>query len=175
MVSPNITPDRETGIGDWTDEQFDMAVRRGKRPDGKRLYPAMPFPVLHARCQSDDVLAIRAYLRTVAPVHNDVESNQLPFPFNIRAGMRVWDALYFSRLVSVPDPRQVGGHGTAALISVEGPGHCGACHTPKTMLGGDKSDRELRGYSIQGWFAPDITNDERRGLGRWSARTSWNI
>lgn len=166
VVSPNITPDRDTGIGNWTDAEFDTAVRRGKRPDGKLLYPAMPFPY-YTKMSKEDVLAIRAYLNTVQPVHNAVEPDQLPFPLDLRFGMRVWDALYFSKGGFRPDPQKSAAWNRGAEI-VEGPGHCAACHTPKTLLGGDTSGRELRGYSIQGWFAPDITNDERLGLGRWT-------
>lgn len=166
VVAANITPDRETGIGSWSDAQFDAALRQGKLPDGKRLYPAMPF-VYYTRMSQADVLAIRAYLNTVQPVHNAVSSDQLPFPFNIRAGMRVWDALYFTPGEFKPDASKSAAWNRGAYL-VEGPGHCGACHTPKTMLGGDEADRELRGYSIQGWFAPNITNDRRRGLAGWS-------
>ncbi len=166
VLAPNITPDPDTGIGNWTDAQFDRAVRRGKRPDGKLLYPAMPFPY-YAKMSKEDVLAIRVYLNTVQPVHNAVEPDQLPFPLDLRFGMRLWDALYFGKGAFRPDPGKSAAWNRGAKL-VEGPGHCGACHTPKTFLGGDKSGRELRGYSIQGWFAPDISNDERLGLGPWT-------
>ncbi|MBV9431573.1 MAG: c-type cytochrome [Hyphomicrobiales bacterium] len=167
VLAPNITPDRETGIGNWSDAEFDTAVRRGKRPDGKLLYPAMPFPY-YARMSKEDVAAIRAYLNTMQPVHNLVEPDQLPFPLDLRVGMRVWDALYFKDGSFLPNPSKSAAWNRGAEL-VEGPGHCGACHTPKTLLGGDKTDRALRGYSMQGWFAPDITNDERLGLGAWTA------
>lgn len=166
VVAPNITPDPETGIGNWSDAQFDAALRRGRARDGKPLYPAMPFPY-YAKMPREDVLAIRAYLKTVMPVRNAVASNQLPFPFDIRAAMRVWDALYFRKGQFKPDAAKSAAWNRGAYL-VEGPGHCGACHTPKTVLGGDKSGEALRGYSIQGWFAPDITNDNLRGVGRWS-------
>ena len=94
ITAPNITPDAETGIGSWTDEQFDNAVRNGVRPDGSRLYPAMPY-TSYTKMSHDDVAAIRAYLNTVEPVRHPAVANTLPFPFNIRASMRVWDALYF--------------------------------------------------------------------------------
>src|SRR5689334_5446302 len=81
IVSANITPDRDTGIGSWTDEQFDNAVRKGTRPDGSRLYPAMPYPS-YTKMSHDDVMAMRAYLSTVVPVNNDVNRSTLPFPFN---------------------------------------------------------------------------------------------
>jgi len=166
VLSANITPDRDTGIGDWTDAQFDAAVRRGETPDGERLYPAMPFPY-YTRMTQADVLAIRAYLNTLPPVHHVVHSNQLPFPFDIRAGMRLWDALYFEPGPFKPDPGKSSAWNRGAYL-VRGAGHCAACHTPKTSLGGDLTHQRLQGYSLQGWFAPDITGDMALGLGRWS-------
>jgi mono/diheme cytochrome c family protein len=95
LAAPNITPDHETGIGSWTDEEFDAAVRRGRSRNGVRLYPAMPFPY-YSRMSREDVKDIRAYLNTVEPVRNAVTVNRLPFPLNLRASMTVWDALYFT-------------------------------------------------------------------------------
>jgi len=166
IVSPNITPDSATGIGAWTSQQFDDAVRRGIRPDGTRLYPAMPF-THYTKMSRDDVLAIRAYLSTIPAVHNAVVPNQLPFPFNVRAAMRAWDALFFREGEFQRDPNKSDDWNRGAYL-VEGPGHCGACHTAKNILGADKKSENLRGASLQGWFAPDITNDTVRGLGQWS-------
>jgi mono/diheme cytochrome c family protein len=167
VVAANITPDRETGIGNWSDAQFEAAVRLGRTEDGSRLYPAMPYPY-YTRMTKADVLAIRAYLNTLPAVHHPVESNQLPFPFDIRAGMRLWDALYFTPGSYKPDPRKSAEWNRGAYL-VRGPGHCGACHTPKTPLGGDRDHQHLQGYSTQGWFAPDITDSSTLGLGNWSA------
>jgi mono/diheme cytochrome c family protein len=166
ITSSNITPDAETGIGAWSDEQFDNAVRKGLHPDGSRLYPAMPFPA-YTKMPREDVLAIFAYLKTVEPVHQPVKSNTLPFPFNIRDALRVWDALYFTEGEFQPDNRQSPEWNRGAYL-VQGPGHCTACHTPKTLLGGDKTGDNLRGFNLQGWFAPDITGDNSQGLGQWS-------
>jgi mono/diheme cytochrome c family protein len=166
ITSSNITPDADTGIGAWSDEQFDNAVRKGVRPDGSRLYPAMPYPA-YTKITRDDVLAIRAYLATVEPVHQPVKSNTLPFPFNIREAMRAWDALYFTAGEFVPDSHQSAAWNRGAYL-VQGPGHCTACHTSKTFLGGDKPSDNLRGFNLQGWFAPDITGDNDQGLGQWS-------
>jgi mono/diheme cytochrome c family protein len=166
LIATNITPDRETGIGAWTDREFVDAVRGGRGRDGKPLYPAMPYPYL-TRLSDDDVMSIRAFLNTVPAVRNSVDANQLPFPFSIRASLRVWNALYFrdGRFAPVADKPADWNRGA---YLVEGPAHCGACHTPKTLLGGDRSGRALQGFSLQGWFAPNITNDQRRGLGTWS-------
>ena len=122
----------------------------------------------YTKMSRDDVLAIRAYLNTVTPVHNDVVANTLPFPFNIRASMRVWNALYFNRGDYKPDAQKSTEWNRGAFL-VDGPGHCGACHTPKTFLGGDRTDHYLRGGFLQGWSAPDITGDARVGVGAWSS------
>jgi mono/diheme cytochrome c family protein len=166
IVAPNITPDPETGIGSWSDEAFDAAVRRGVRGNGSLLYPAMPYNA-YTKMSRNDVLAIRAYLNTVTPVRNAVEANTLPFPFNIRASLRVWNALYFKAGEYRTDSLQSAEWNRGAFL-VDGPGHCGACHTPKTFLGGDKTDQYLQGAWLQGWSAPDITNDQRVGVGSWS-------
>lgn len=166
IVAPNITPDPETGIGSWSDEAFDAAVRHGIGRNGSRLYPAMPYNA-YTKMSRNDVLAIRAYLNTVPPVRNAVVADTLPFPFNIRAAMRVWDALYFRDGDYKPNPSQSAEWNRGAFL-VDGPGHCGACHTPKTFLGGDETNQYLEGAYLQGWSAPDITNDARLGLGRWS-------
>jgi mono/diheme cytochrome c family protein len=166
IVASNITPDMETGIGSWTDDQFDNAVRKGIGRNGERLYPAMPYNA-YTKMSRKDVLAIRAYLNTVMAVYNPVVANTLPFPFNIRTAMTVWDALYFKPGEYAFDPRQSTEWNRGAFL-VDGPAHCGACHTPKTFLGGDKTSLYLQGGSLQGWSAPNITNDARTGLGGWS-------
>jgi mono/diheme cytochrome c family protein len=168
IVAPNITPDLETGIGAWSEEDFDAAVRKGVRPNGERLYPAMPYNA-YTKMSRGDIRAIRAYLNSVDPVRNAVIANTLPFPFNIRATMRVWDALYFSQGEFTPDRSKSAEWNRGAFL-VDGPAHCGACHTPKTLLGGDRTDLYLRGSYLQGWSAPDITDDKRTGLGNWSAQ-----
>lgn len=167
LVAPNITPDLETGIGTWSEADFEAAVRRGKLPGGQLLYPAMPF-VYYRKMSRDDVRAIRAYLATVAPAHHAVKSDQLPFPFSIRTSMHFWDSLYFRDAPFKSDAKKSAAWNRGAYL-VEGPAHCGACHTPKTSLGGDDPDQYLQGYGLQGWFAPDITNDKQRGIGLWTA------
>jgi mono/diheme cytochrome c family protein len=166
ITSPNITPDQETGIGAWTDDQFDNAVRKGVRPDGANLYPAMPY-TSYSKMSRKDVMAIRAYLKTVKPIRNAVITNTLPFPFNIRTGMVAWKALYFKPSEYKPDPHQSAEWNRGAYL-VEGAGHCSACHTPRSFLGGEKSAKFLQGATLQGWFAPNITNDNKTGLGKWS-------
>lgn len=166
ILAPNITPDLETGIGAWTDVEFSSALKRGTGRNGQRLYPAMPF-VYMTKMRDEDVSDIRAYLNTLKPIHNPVQANQLPFPFNIRLGMALWDALYFREGDFLPTPGKSEEWNRGAYL-VEALAHCGACHTPKSLLGGDKAGQDYQGYSIQGWFAPDITNDGYRGLGGWT-------
>ena len=166
LVAPNITPDRETGIGNLTNAEFLAALHDGRGHHGRRLYPAMPYPA-YTKMSDDDVLAIRAYLATVAPVSNSVISNQLPFPFNIRLSMAFWNALNFTAGRYQPNPQKSAEWNRGAYI-VEGAAHCGTCHTPKTILGGDQTGNPLAGATLQGWYAPDITNDPRKGVGGWS-------
>jgi mono/diheme cytochrome c family protein len=166
VVGANITPDPETGIGAWSDELFLSALREGKGHGGALLYPAMPYPY-YTKVTERDALAIRAFLNTVQPVRNRVVSNQLPFPFDVREEMKVWDALYFKSGEFKPDAAKSAEWNRGAYL-VEGLGHCGACHTPKTTLGGDDLNYAFQGYTLQGWFAPNITNDNVSGLGGWS-------
>jgi mono/diheme cytochrome c family protein len=166
VVGANITPDSETGIGAWSDESFVRALREGKGHDGELLYPAMPYPY-YTKLSESDALAIRAYLNTVKPVRNAVVSNKLPFPLDIREGMAAWNAFYFTSGEFKPDSTKTAEWNRGAYL-VEGLGHCGACHTPKSALGGDDRAHALQGYALQGWFAPNITNDDERGLGGWS-------
>jgi mono/diheme cytochrome c family protein len=167
ILAPNITPDRETGIGAWSDDEFVSALTQGTGRDGAHLYPAMPYTYL-TRVTREDALAIRSYLSTVPAVPNAVISNQLPFPFNQRVSMVAWNALFFTPGIFRPVNGKSAEWNRGAYLA-EGLMHCGMCHTPKNVLGGDKTAQRLQGYALQGWFAPDITPDNRRGIGGWSA------
>ncbi len=167
LLAPNITPDPTTGIGAWTDDEFVNALTKGTGRKGSHLYPAMPY-TYYTKLSRDDAIAIRAYLKTVPAVHNEVRSNQLPFPLNVRAGLTGWDALFFKPGAFHPVAGKSAEWNRGAYL-VEGLAHCGMCHTPKNALGGDKTGERLQGYALQGWLAPNITNDARRGLGTWSA------
>ena len=166
LLSPNITPDPDTGIGAWTDDEFVNSLIKGTGRNGMRLYPAMPY-TYYTKLSREDALAIRAYLNTVPPMRNDVNINQLSFPFNIRSSLAVWDALFFDSGPFYPVAGKSAEWNWGAYLS-EGLAHCGLCHTPKNLLGGDKTSRKLEGYSLQGWLAPNITNDARVGVGGWS-------
>jgi mono/diheme cytochrome c family protein len=165
LLAPNITPDAPTGIGAWTDDEFVNALTQGTGRNGTHLYPAMPY-TYYTKVTHDDALAIRAYLNTVPAVHNAVKANQLPFPFNIRYTMLVWNELFFTSGTFKPEANKSEEWNRGAYLA-EGLGHCGLCHTPKNFLGGD-SGKKLQGYALQGWFAANITNAARRGIGEWS-------
>lgn len=165
IYSANITPDRETGIGAWSDEDFYNAVHLGVRPNGARLYPAFPYPYF-TKLERDDVRAIRSYLDTLAPIKNTPPANQLPWPLSYRTAMLAWDWLFFKPGTFQPNSQKSAEWNRGAYL-VEGPGHCGACHNGKNVLGGDKSDRHLQGNPVQSWFAPKLGSDEKSGLGKW--------
>ena len=167
LVPPNITPDAATGIGSWSLADFRSAMKTGIGHDGIRLYPAMPYPS-YAKMPDADIDDLWAYLTTVKPVSNAVVANQLPFPFSIRAATIGWNLLEFDRTPFTPDPSKSAAWNRGAYL-VQGPAHCGACHTPKTMFGGDDTAEALTGTSLQGWYAPDITADARTGVGSWSS------
>ena len=165
LLSPNLTPDRATGIGTWSDADFVRAVRTGIDDNGAHLYPALPYPYF-ARATVPDVLAIRAYLATLDPASSPVDTNQLRFPFSIRATLIVWNALNFTPGVFKPDAGQSDEWNRGAYL-VEGLGHCGACHTAKSATGGDKAGRILQGGVLNGWYAPPLDGSPRTGLGSW--------
>jgi mono/diheme cytochrome c family protein len=166
VYSPNLTPDRDTGIGDWSDAAFYGALRYGADPDGSRYYPAFPYPYL-TKLTRPDILAIRAYLATLTPFRNETPPPELRFPLNYRVLMRAWNYLFFRPGIFDPDQRK-GTEWNRGRYLVEGLGHCGGCHTPKNIFGADKRDRAFSGSLVQGWFAPRLDSAERSGLKSWS-------
>jgi len=166
IMTPNITPDRATGIGTWSADSFYRAMHEGVRPNGARLYPAFPYTYF-TRMPREDTDAIFAYLNTLEPVNSAVDRNTLPFPLNIRASMLAWNGLFFEPGEFRPDPDRSAEWNRGAYI-VEGPAHCGACHTPKNLAGADRTSQRFAGGPLQGWFATNLTGDERTGLGAWS-------
>lgn len=164
ILAPNLTPDRATGIGAWSDEEFVRALQQGVGRDGEHLFPALPYTA-YTKVTRGDLVAMRAYLNTVEPVHNPVEPNQLPFPFNMRFLQFFWKALFFTPGEYQPNPQKPADWNRGAYL-VEGLGHCASCHSAKNILGGDKAAME--GGTLQNWFAPNLTADRRVGLGAWS-------
>jgi len=166
IYSPNLTPDRETGLGAWSEEDFRRALRYGVAPDGSRYYPAFPYPNF-TKLTRDDLAAIRAYLSTLAPVRNRPPSPQLRWPLNYRVVMRLWDFLFFRPGIFEPDQSKSAEWNRGAYL-VAGAAHCGACHTPKNFFGADKRGQAFGGGSVDGWFAPRLDAAERGGLKSWS-------
>lgn len=166
IAVPNLTPDRDTGIGRWTAEDFNRAMHEGKRPDGTRLYPAFPYTAFTLMSRADND-AIFAYLQAQPAVEHKVDRDTLPFPFNIRLLMAGWNMLNFTPGTFRPDPNKSAEFNRGAYL-VEGPGHCALCHTPRNLIGGDKGGAHLEGGALQGWFAPNLTANARIGIGAWS-------
>ena len=165
VLSANLTPD-SSGLKGWTTDQFYRAMHDGISANGDHLYPAFPYNYF-ARMPRADTDALFAYLQSLPPVSNRPDRNQLPFPFNIRGLMAVWNLLYLDHETFAPDPAHDAAWNRGAYL-VEGPGHCAACHTPKTVLGGPQSGHDFHGGRIGPWFAPDLTPNARTGLGGWT-------
>ena len=166
LYSSNLTPDEETGIGRWSDDDFVRAMREGRRPNGDHLYPAFPYP-WYTRLSRDDVLAIRAYLETLTPVKEVVRAPDLPWPMSWRESVAGWNLLFFHDGEFKPDPQRSNEWNRGAYL-VEGLGHCSACHSPKNALGGVKRDEAFQGGMGEGWFATSLRPTHPEGLGAWS-------
>lgn len=163
LYSTNITPDRDTGIGTWSLAAFTRAMREGVDREGHYLYPAFPYNhFTHAT--DDDISALYAFLRTVAPVENIPPKNGIGFPFNIRPMIAGWNLLFLKKgpVMAVADQSDDWNYGH---YLVEGIGHCGACHTPRNLLGAEKSSQLYAGAEIDGWFAPPLQGNGARA---WS-------
>jgi mono/diheme cytochrome c family protein len=163
--SPNITPDRETGIGTWTDADFLNAVHRGIDNDGVRLYPAMPY-ASYTYMTDADALAIKAYLFSLAPVHAPSRANTFAFPFNQRWLMGLWDVFFSADRRFEPDSARSPEWNRGAYLA-EGLAHCGECHTPRFAFALDNR-RKFGGATVVGWRAYNITGDSGTGVGAWS-------
>jgi mono/diheme cytochrome c family protein len=165
IYSPNLTADRDTGIGGWSDADFYGALRYGIDPDGSRYYPAFPYPYF-TKLTRPDIAAIRAYLATLTPFQNEAPPPELRFPLNFRVVMRAWNYLFLRPGILEPDQSK-GTDWNRGRYLVEGLGHCGACHTPKNIFGADKRGQAFAGGYVLGWFAPRLDAAERSGLKSW--------
>lgn len=166
IYSTNITPDKETGIGAWSDAEFLRALHRGIGKDGQHLYPAFPYPS-YALLTDNDVLAIKAYLLTLKPVSYAPPPNDVSFPFNQRSLMMFWNLLFEPSHRFRPNADQSADWNRGAYL-VEALGHCGDCHTPRNILFGLNNKRKFAGAIVQGWKAYNITPDRDWGIGSWS-------
>jgi alcohol dehydrogenase (quinone), cytochrome c subunit len=173
IYSTNITPDQDTGIGNYTVEDFDRAVRHGVAKDGHRLYPAMPYPS-YAKITDDDLRALyEFFMKEVPPVRQENKPSEIPYYLSFRWPLMLWNAIF-----TESGPYETSKDHDAAwnrgAYLVEGLGHCGACHTPRgwayqeKTLEADGSDTYLAGAELDAWYAPDLRGDVRTGLGTWS-------
>jgi mono/diheme cytochrome c family protein len=166
IYGPNITSDRETGIGTWTQADFERALRRGLRKDGAYLYPAMPYGS-YTKMSDADMTALWNYIHGLAPIRNRIPRNTLPFPFTVRSGLALWQSLYFKPGPFVPTPSKSEVWNRGAYL-IEALGHCADCHTPRNIAQGLETKHQLAGGDIQGWYAPDISGDDLSSLSRWT-------
>jgi mono/diheme cytochrome c family protein len=166
IYTPNITSDQDTGIGAWTNDQFYRAMHDGIGVHGENLYPAFPYPWFKRLSREDDD-AILAFLKTTPAVKYTAPANQLSFPLNVRSVVKGWNLLFLDSHDFQPDPNQSAEWNRGAYL-VNGPGHCSACHTPKNAFAADKSSQPFAGGELDNWVAPDLTSNDRTGLGRWS-------
>jgi mono/diheme cytochrome c family protein len=168
VPAPNLTPDRETGLGLWTFADFWRAMHLGQGRHGKWLYPAFPY-TSYTHVTRDDTLAIFAYLRSLPAVRQVPEPLGLDYPYRLRSTLAAWRALYFGQGVFQPDGAQSAQWNRGAYL-VQGLGHCNECHAERGALGGIAKNARLTGGQIpvQNWYAPDLSTQQNGGLAGWS-------
>ncbi|MFW0754990.1 c-type cytochrome [Pseudomonas sp. H11T01] len=172
IYATNITPDKQTGIGNYSLADFDRAVRSGVAADGHRLYPAMPYPS-YAKLSDDDVRALYAFFMAgVKPAQQQNQQSHIPWPLNMRWPLALWNAAFVDDGAYQAKPSEDALWNRGAYI-VQGAGHCGSCHTPRSLTMNEKSLDEgsptfLSGSLLDGWYAPSLRQDPNTGLGRWS-------
>ena len=168
IYSSNLTPNAETGLGNWTSGDFYQAMHSGISKDGSYLYPAFPYTE-YTKMSRADVDDLFSYLKRLPAIAQQTPEPNLIFPFNQRPLLAVWRTLYFTEGEFKADVHQNSEWNRGAYL-VNGPGHCAACHTPRNALGGSKTELNLSGASIPvlNWFAPALNNHPTQGLGKWS-------
>ena len=174
LYSTNISPDPETGIGDWSERDFLNSMRHGLRPNGEHLYPAFPYTAF-TKIENEDVLALYTYFRSIPAVPQTAFENSLTFPFNIRSLMAVWKTLFFDAGEFKTNESQNEQWNRGAYL-VDALAHCSACHSPRNLLGAEKTHLAMSGGEYidrvnneakRPWSAPNITATQR-GLDLWS-------
>jgi len=173
LFSTNITPDLETGIGKWSEQDLARALREGVSPDGVHLYPAFPYTA-YTKMSDADIAALYAYLKTIEPTQSRAPQNELRFPYNQRWALGLWKTFYLDAGEYQQDNTQSAEWNRGAYL-VEALGHCGACHSPRGFLGGQSADDAMtggeymdrvRGEQSREWSAPNLTSSEN-GLAAW--------
>ena len=168
FYSPNVTPDPETGIGAWSDEDFVRALHEGIGPDGAHYFPVFPFTT-YTRMTTADALAIKAYLFALPPVRRPNRRHEVSPPLGWRFLQSIWKVLFFDEHRFAPDSSRSAEWNRGAYL-VTALAHCGECHTPRNMLGALQDDRTLAGndHGPEGQLVANITPDRETGIGRWS-------
>ena len=168
FYAPNITPDLETGIGQWSDAQFLNALREGVRPDGSNYFPVFPYPSF-TKITDDDARAIKAYLFTQPAVKQSNRAHDVAFPFSWRFLQNGWKLLFFSPGPFRPAPERGEAYNRGAYL-VTALAHCSECHTPRNWFGATQPSRFLAGtaHGPDGKAVPNITQDSETGIGKWS-------
>ncbi|MGP1665703.1 MAG: c-type cytochrome, partial [Rhodanobacter sp.] len=158
----------ETGLGQWSFEDFWLALHEGRGRQGELLYPVFSYTAF-TKVTRDDALAIFAYLKSLPPVHQPASALGLKFPYSVRRGLLAWRALYFKAGVYEPDPAKSEQWNRGAYL-VQGLGHCNECHARRDSLGGIEKNRHLTGGQIpqQNWYAPDLSAQRGGGLDGWA-------
>ena len=168
LYSPNITPDKQSGIGTWSEADFWRAMHNGIAPGRHLLYPVFPY-VNFTNVTRKDVDDIYVYLRSVAPVATPNKPNQMDFPFNERAMLVFWRALFFRPHAFTPNPEKSAEWNRGAYL-VKGLGHCSMCHTSINLFGATTRSAGFAGGLIpsEHWYAPALNASKELGLGAWS-------
>jgi mono/diheme cytochrome c family protein len=167
VYSSNLTPDKRTGLGNWTAEDFWRALHHGRSRDGRLLYPAFPYPN-YTEVTRADADAMYAYLRTVPAVERQNAAHDLRWPYSTQAALAVWRALYFRPGEYEHDPDESKQWNRGAYL-VRGLGHCAACHTARNVLGASSEMMDLSGGLIpmQNWYAPSLASRHEAGVAHW--------
>jgi mono/diheme cytochrome c family protein len=169
FYTPNITPDPETGIGRWSEQDFLRALREGLSPAGDHYYPSFPYPS-YTRLTDEDLRALWAYLKLQPPVKQANRKHDLKWFARARSFVGSWKVLYFAPGAYRPDATKSAVWNRGAYLA-EAAAHCGECHTPRTALGGIKSGMHYAGTrdGPEDSVVPNITPDRKTGIGRWRA------
>lgn len=179
FYAPNITPDKETGIGAWSTAQFVTAMKKGVAPDGSHYYPAFPY-TSYQHMTIRDLIDLKAFLDRLPAKKARNIAHDLPLPFRLRRGLGLWKLLYLDGKTFTPDPAKSAAVNRGAYL-VNGPGHCGECHSPRNLIGGFISGEELSGaknpdgegvipnltphkYGLKSWSASDIAYGLKTGF-----------
>lgn len=165
LYSPNLTTDKVHGIGDWRISDFAKAVRQGISPEGESYYPAFPYP-FYSKLSDQDIADLWAAFQTVPPAAEPSKEQAMKFPFSFRSGLKPWRAIFLDNAPFAPDPSKSDAWNRGKYI-VEGPAHCGACHTPRNFLGARQAELRLHGAEglPNGGKSPSITAERLKENG----------